>query len=942
MPIRIYALAKEFNLDSKELVDVCKKAGIHGKGSALASLDDDEVTKLRAHMAGPTTKKETKPATPVADNAPVRSTKLTDKTSVKNIARPKRKPRIVVEKPPLASAELAGSEAAADETDETVETPVDDGADEAADMETGAPETAPDEVDDVANEPAADKDAPLRRGDYMVPGRRGGIKVITKAGDGKAGDAPRQKKPRAPVINVKLGKMPQIKQPAPKVEKTNEPKAQKPVIRLPKDAIASGDSKAPLKQQLADVEAKQTRKAGGRGEPVAPVPDGEGKGVAAGKRRRVGKTEKAETGDRMAGMANTRVNRQSSRRNRARTRFGQDDRYYRGRRRKRTGRNTAAPRKDNVSLTLPCTVRSFSEASGAGQGRVLGALMKMGVEGLNINAGIPDELVEELILELGVEIDIRQQESLEDELLTAVENAVDDEDDLEARPPIITFLGHVDHGKTSLLDAIIGLDVVSGEAGGITQHIRAYKIHDKEGREIAFVDTPGHEAFTEMRARGANVTDIAVLVVAADDGIMPQTAEAISHAKAAEVPIVVALNKVDLPGVDINRVMTQMTEYDLTPSEWGGDVEVVRTSAITGEGVDDLLETVQGIAELHELTANPTRDAYGVCLEAQQEGKRGVLAKLIVENGTLEVGDIVVCGNSHGRVKAMHDTLKVKKKIKAAGPSSAVNITGFDAPPGAGDKFYVVDDIVKAREIAEKREQESRANDLSGVVNAIDYESFMQMLEEGRLGKPDEVVTLNLIVRADVRGSIEAIQKELGKLDHPEVKVKVLLSGVGGVTVGDVTLADASQAVIVAFNVIPNEAARQLADERAIEIRRYDVIYKITDDIRAMLEGRLKPEEKVVDLGRALVKQVFPISRVGSVAGCYVAQGSIERGCRIRVYRDGRSIGDYPLDSLRREKDDIKSVPRGMECGIKLAGFNDIKQDDVLEAYKIEEVARTL
>ena len=445
-----------------------------------------------------------------------------------------------------------------------------------------------------------------------------------------------------------------------------------------------------------------------------------------------------------------------------------------------------------------------------------------------------------------------------------------------------------------------------------------------------------------MRARGANVTDIAVLVVAADDGIMPQTAEAISHAKAAEVPIVVALNKIDLPGVDINRVMTQMTEYELTPSEWGGDVEVVQTSAITGEGVDDLLETIQGIAELHELTANPTRQAYGVCLEAEQEGSRGVVSKMIIENGTLEVGDIVVCGESHGRVKAMHDTLRTKKKIKSAGPSSAVNITGFDTPPAAGDKFYVVDDIVKAREIAAKREQLSREKDLSGVVNAIDYENFMLMLEEGRLGKPDEVVTLNLIVRADVRGSIEAIQKELGKLDHPEVKVKVLLAGVGGVTYGDVTLADASKAVIVAFNVIPNEAARQLADERSIEIRRYEVIYKITDDIRAMLEGRLKPEERVVDLGRALVKQVFPISRVGSVAGCYVAQGTIERGCRIRVYRDGRSIGDYPLDSLRREKDDIKSVPRGMECGIKLSGFNDIKQDDVLEAYKIEEVARKL
>jgi translation initiation factor IF-2 len=464
---------------------------------------------------------------------------------------------------------------------------------------------------------------------------------------------------------------------------------------------------------------------------------------------------------------------------------------------------------------------------------------------------------------------------------------------------------------------------------------------EKDGRTVTFVDTPGHEAFTEMRARGANVTDIAVLVVAADDGIMPQTEEAISHAKAAEVPIVVAMNKIDLEGVDSNRVMTQLTEHQLTPSEWGGDVEVVPTSAIKGTGMDELLETLLTIAELNEYQANPDRTALGVCLESEQQGDRGVVAKLIVQNGTLCVGDVLVCGASHGRVRAMSDTL-TGESLETAGPSTPVNVMGFDQAPGAGERFHVLDDISKAREIASSRAHASSQENLSGVTTKVSFENFQEMLQEGRLGQQEEKVKLNLIVRADVKGSLEAIDKELSKLDNPEVEVRVLQRSVGGVTLADVTLASASDAVIAAFNVIPDEQARSLADERDVEVRRYDVIYKLTDDIKAMIEGRLKPEERVVELGRALVKQVFSISRVGSIAGCYVAQGSIQRGCRIRVNRDGRTIGDYPLDSLKRIKEDVKEVPRGMECGIRLSGFNDVKQDDVLEAYRIEEFARTL
>ncbi|MFO0013369.1 MAG: translation initiation factor IF-2, partial [Planctomycetota bacterium] len=469
----------------------------------------------------------------------------------------------------------------------------------------------------------------------------------------------------------------------------------------------------------------------------------------------------------------------------------------------------------------------------------------------------------------------------------------------------------------------------------------AYQVK-KDGRAVSFVDTPGHEAFTEMRARGANVTDIAILVVAADDGIMPQTEEAISHAKAAGVPIIVAANKCDLPGADVQRVMTQMTEHGLTPSAWGGDVEVVQTSAITGQGMNELLDTILTVAELHDYKANPKRAALGVCLESEQAADRGVIAKVIVRTGTLRVGDIVVCGSTFGRVKALYDTLKRNKQLTEAGPSTPVNITGLEKPPEAGEKFYVIDDIGQARQLAADREQLIRKQSLSGTSPKVSFETFQELLQSGKLGVKEEKVTLNLIIRADARGSLEAIEKELGKLDHPEVDIRILQKSVGGISVADVTLASASQAVIVGFNVIPDEAARATADAKNVEIRRYDIIYNLAQDIRALIEGRLKPEEKVVELGRALVKQVFTVSRVGTIAGCYVAQGTVERGCRVRVNREGRKIGDYVLDTLKRVKDDVKEVSRGMECGIKLAGFNDVKVDDVLEAYRIEEVARTL
>ena len=956
MPVRIYALAKELKLDSKELVELCKKAGISGKGSALASLDDDEAQRVTQFIQGGAEKKKAAPSA----TAPLEAvrTPVTPQGGPRHVIRSGRAPLSRPSAQPPSSQPTSRPSAPAP----AAPTPAQEAPESPAAEPPSTPPAAPAQPAAASSPPPAPMSAPtppaasrpiapgipIRREDRAGAG--GKIRVLGRGArsdrkradeEGAAKGTKPPSKRREPVIN--LAALPDTKQPAPPRPAAGEPPAQKPEIRLSKDVIAGHKQgmKAPLDKLVQDEKEKK--------EPAKVGPGGLSGFTGDKAKGRRGATttrdeDEAEAKKKgLAGMASARADRAKGRRRtnqrndieRALTR---DD----GRKRRtlsRKGTNTAAPRKEQVVLELPCSIRQFSEAAGVPAAQVLRVLMGAGVMA-NINAQIDQATAELIAAELNLDVQLKAHETLEDELISEIDQIQDAPEDLIPRPPIVTFLGHVDHGKTSLLDYLIGTSVVTGEAGGITQHIRAYQV-DKDGRSITFVDTPGHEAFTEMRARGANVTDIAVLVVAADDGIMPQTEEAISHAKAAGVPIVVALNKIDLEGVDANRVMTQLTEHQLTPSEWGGDVEVVPTSAITGVGMNELLETLLTVAELHEYQANPDRPAVGVCLEAEQQGDRGVIAKMVVRNGTLRTGDVLVCGGAHGRVRAMTNTL-TGKPVTVAGPSTPVNVTGLDLPPGAGDRFHVLDDITQAREIAASRSYGTRTESLSGVSTKVSFEHFQELLQDGRLGRQDEKVKLNLIIRADARGSLEAIDKELSKLDNPEVELRVLQRSVGGVTLADATLASASDAVIVAFNVIPDEAARNLADERHVEIRRYDVIYKLTDDIRAMIEGRLRPEERVVELGRALVKQVFQISRVGSIAGCYVAQGSIQRGCRIRVNRDGRTIGDYPLDTLRRVKEDVKEVPRGMECGIKLAGFNDIKQDDVLEAYRIEEFARTL
>ncbi|HEX4591205.1 MAG TPA: translation initiation factor IF-2, partial [Gemmataceae bacterium] len=511
----------------------------------------------------------------------------------------------------------------------------------------------------------------------------------------------------------------------------------------------------------------------------------------------------------------------------------------------------------------------------------------------------------------------------------------DNPEDLRPRAPVVTIMGHVDHGKTSLLDKIRHSNVVDTEAGGITQVIRAWRV-EHHGKPITFLDTPGHEAFTKMRARGAHVTDIAVIVVAATDGVMPQTEEAINHAKAAGVSIVVAINKVDMPNANVTKTRQQLYGMNVLPDNMGGDVPFVETSAATGQGIDELLEAILLVAELKELKANPDKPARGTCLEAHLRGDEGVFATLLVREGTLHKGDIVLCGASHGRVRQMYNDLG--RSITQAGPGIPVQITGLDEVPEADDPFQVVADLAQAREIAEKR-RSKRHEAGQAPLSVRTLESLGGI----------KVTELKVILKADFRGSIEAIRKELEKLEHEEVRARLLHTGIGAITVSDVQLALTSplDTIIVGFNTTPDDDALRLAEERGIQIREYNIIYNLTADIKAALEGKLKPREEVIHLGRAIVRQVFKISRVGTVAGCYVTQGLIERAAKVRVIRGGVVV--YPpaeriasLESLKRHKDDVREVKAGMECGLKIAGYDDIKNDDVIEAYRIEQVMRTL
>src|SRR3954465_6720066 len=573
------------------------------------------------------------------------------------------------------------------------------------------------------------------------------------------------------------------------------------------------------------------------------------------------------------------------------------------------------------------TLRDFSQALGVAMPQIIKLLMGLGTM-KTATQSLTDEEVQLIAAELNREVTIKHagDDDAEPEVFE------DAEETLEARPPVVTIMGHVDHGKTTLLDAIRKTSVATTEAGGITQHIGAYQA-DHNGRKITFLDTPGHEAFTAMRARGAKVTDIAVLVVAADDGVMPQTKESISHARAAQVPIVVAVNKIDAPDADPNRVRSELSTEGLQPEEWGGATQFSDVSAKQVENLNDLLEKVLLVADAElELTANPTAEASGPIIESRLDVGRGPAATMLVHRGTLRVGDAVVAGDAWGKVRALYNFRG--DKVKEARPGDPVEILGFDKPPPAGELGRVVENERRARDVANARGERLRREQLAQASRGVSIERLFEQLQAGA------VRDLNLVLKGDVVGSVEAAVSELGKIQHPEVRVNVIHQGVGGITENDIMLASASGATVVGFNVRPNAEARILAEREGVEIRTYRVIYQLTQDIEQALVGMLRPVEPEETLGEAEVRALFKGSRLGTIAGCMVTSGVIRRGSQIRVIRDGTVIHETTISQLKRFKDDAREVAEGFECGILLDGFNDVKEGDILEAFETRAIER--
>ena len=579
-----------------------------------------------------------------------------------------------------------------------------------------------------------------------------------------------------------------------------------------------------------------------------------------------------------------------------------------------------------VVTTDNIPIKVLSEKLGVTAVEITKRLFKNGIV-TTVNGSIDYETAFMIAADLGIELEYKPEKTAEEKLNEKQADTVEEIESLVPRAPVVTVMGHVDHGKTSLLDYIRKTKVTEGEAGGITQHIGAYSVSVGD-KKITFLDTPGHEAFTAMRARGAQVTDIVVLVVAADDGIMPQTVEAINHAKAAGVTIIVAVNKIDKPQADINKVKQDLTNYDLVPEEWGGDTIVCPVSAKTGEGVDNLLENILLVAEMKELLANPDREARGTIIEAKLDKGMGPMASVLVQNGTLHTGDNIISGTVTGRVRAMIDDRG--KQVKSAGPSTAVSVLGFEEVPNAGDSIYAVSQELMKQVIDERKRKESEARVQQ--TSKITLDDVFGKIAEGNMK------TLNLIIKGDVQGSVEAVKQSVLKLSNDEVQVKVIHSGAGAVTESDVMLADSSNAIILAFNVRPDANARALAERTKVDVRTYRIIYDLLDDMQAALKGMLAPKYQEIYMGKCEVRQVFKITGVGNVAGCYVLDGKIVRGGKLRIYRDDILVVEGNVQQLKRFKDDVKEVRAGFECGCAIEGFNDIKIGDIIECYMIQEV----
>ena len=881
---RVHLLAKELNVQSKAIIDKCQAEGLDQIKNHMSTISIGLAATIREWFS------EGEHATTV---------------EVSN--------RVDLDKVRIKRKKTVKKEDTVEETPETVETP----------SEEVPAEEAPAQVAQDA-EPAAEaavQEAPV-------------AEAVTEA------------PPAEPVKEeVKAPQPEEQPKPVKKPEKPKEPEKivpAGPMLEKPKPAKLSGPTV--IRVEKIEKETRPPRQRTPRPRHDQPITEpllassDLGKGKKAGKAKTRGRKKDRGGSDDDAQQQRGDVKRMRARdveERRARlaaargeTLRAKPSRRIEARRAEDVTAHIERPQKAFVSE--PILVKDLSAAMALKVSDIIAKLMTQGIMA-TANQAIATDAAELVALEYGTELIIERKKGVLEEIEESFEART--RDNLKKRPPIVTMLGHVDHGKTSLLDKIRSSSVAAGEAGGITQHIGAYQV-ELNGKKVTFLDTPGHEAFTAMRARGANMTDIVVLVVAADDGVMPQTIEAIHHAKAAGVTIIVALNKCDIPGVDFNRIYGQLAEHELTPAEWSGNTEIVKTSAITGEGIEELIEHLDYQAELNDYQADPAVPAQGWIVEAKMSQTKGPVATVLVKEGTLEKGSVILAGGASGRIRTMTDSRG--KSIKKALPSMPVEITGLDNVPTAGDKFFCLQDLNQAKTAAEQIQHTTREEGLAKR-SIVTLDNLFSHIAAGN------VKELNLIVKADVQGSVDVLIKYLTELSTEEVKVKVIHAAVGGISEGDVVLAEASNAIVIGFNVVPDERVRQSADSRKVDIRLYNIIYRITEDIKAAMLGLLEPEYEEKTLGRLVVRNTFKVSSIGTIAGCYVTSGLVNKNAKLKLIRDNIVIKDNcVIESLKHFKDDVREVKAGLECGIKIAKFDDLKVDDEFEAYEIVEVARTL
>ena len=957
MSVRIYELSREFDMSNKDVIAICHQEGLEVK-SHSSTVDEDEADMIRRRLAARLGTEEEAPepepeaeaagqAAPPAPASPAPATETEAEPQAPVEAEPQAEPELSPEeqlerarkrvvslpsrgrrKPKAEGVKLPGRRKPparpAEEEEEEPEAPA---AEEAPAPE--APEAEPAEAEPTTPEteveaaPEPPSERPKRRFVRRRPPRPGPKRAPRPAAGPKL--APKPEKPPAHPQKAEAEEAVPPPEPHPQavgVGEKRRPPARPKRKKDKKQAAVDQQMKAEM-EALAKKGPPTRRGRRRRGTDEGEQAEGIRRAQAFRRRERIRQREELEeVGAGGEGPGGQPVVSERGRRGARRPP---------GRPGRRPSRPRSAEGPKKATVEAPITVKSLSAAIGVKASDIIKYLMMQG-QMATINDALTEDQALEVALAHEVELEVRAEHAPA-QIIEEIENRQDPPEACRPRPPVVAFLGHVDHGKTSLMDYIRKTRVVEGEAGGITQHIGAYRVPIGE-RSVTFLDTPGHEAFTAMRGRGARVTDVVVLVVAADDGVMPQTEEAINHARAAEVPLVVAINKCDLPQADPDRVRRQLTRFDLLAEEWGGQTICVETSAVTGQNVDQLLESLSLEAEILELKANPDREALGTVIEGELTEGMGPMATLLVRTGTLRAGDVVLAGPAYGRIRVMHD--ENGRHMQEAGPADPVRVAGLSDVPDAGDRFYVLDDPATAKELAEARYRRDRETELAEQRRPRTLEAvFEQMAEQ-------QVTELAVIIKADVQGSLEAIRDNLEKIEHPEVRVRVIHGGVGGINESDVLLADASDAVIIGFNAVPDPTARALAEHRGVDIRQYSVIYHVTEDVRQALEGLLAPEEEEHPLGEAEVLQTFRISRVGTIAGCRVTDGTIPRNARVRLVRDGLVVYEGKIDSLKHYQEDVREARSGTECGINLEGYNDIKVGDRLQAYEVVSVARTL